>query len=212
MHSFSNLRVVQHPLIQHYLTRLRDRDTPSEAFAKCVEQVASLLVPESTRDLELEAVTVRTPLEDYAGDRLAHRLVLVPILRAGLGMVPGFKHLVPDVSVAHLGLYRDEVSLEPVVYYKKLPADLRGRDLIVLDPMLATGGTACAALQYLKERQPRSLRLVCLLAAPEGVAQLEAQHPDVPVVVAALDRELNERGYILPGLGDAGDRMFGTEF
>lgn len=212
MHSFSNLRIVEHPLIQHYLTRLRDRSTTSEAFAKCVEQVASLLVTESTRDLEMEEYSVQTPLETYHGHRLAHRLVLVPILRAGLGMVPGFKHLVPDVSVAHLGLYRDEVTLEPVVYYKKLPADLRGRDLIVLDPMLATGGTACAALRYLKERQPRSLRLVCLLAAPEGVTLLESVHPDVPVVVAALDRELNERGYILPGLGDAGDRMFGTEF
>lgn len=212
MHSFPNLSVVRHPLIQHYLRCLRDRDTTSETFAKCVEQVASLLVPESTRNLELAEVEVRTPLEVCPGHRLAHPIVLVPILRAGLGMVPGFKQLVPQVSVAHLGLYRDEVTLEPVVYYKKLPPDLQGRDLIVLDPMLATGGTACAALSYLKERQPRSLRLVCLLAAPEGVGQLLATHPDVPVVSAALDRELNPRGYILPGLGDAGDRMFGTEF
>ena len=212
MHSFPNLTVVDHPLIRHYLRCLRDHATPSETFAKCVEQVASLLVPESTRDLELAAVAVETPLEVCPGHRLAHPIVLVPILRAGLGMVPGFKHLVPQVSVAHLGLYRDEVTLEPVVYYKKLPPDLQGRDLIVLDPMLATGGTACAALSYLKERRPRSLRLVCLLAAPEGVAQLLAQHPDVPVVSAALDRELNAKGYILPGLGDAGDRMFGTEF
>jgi uracil phosphoribosyltransferase len=212
MHAFSNLRVVEHPLILHYLSQLRARDTRTEAFAKCVEQVATLLVPEVTRDLETAPIQVETPLESCATRRLAHRIVLVPILRAGLGMVPGFKQLVPDVSVAHLGLYRDEVSLEPVVYYKKLPADLHDRDLIVLDPMLATGGTASAALYYLKERRPRSIRLVCLLAAPEGVAFLERKHPDVPVVVAALDRELNERGYILPGLGDAGDRMFGTEF
>jgi uracil phosphoribosyltransferase len=138
--------------------------------------------------------------------------MLVPILRAGLGMVPGFRRLIPEVSVAHLGLYRDEVSLEPVVYYKKLPPVLEDRNLLVLDPMLATGGTACAALNYLKERRPRSIRLACLLAAPEGVEALARAHPEVPVVTAALDRELNTRGYILPGLGDAGDRMFGTEF
>lgn len=212
MHSFSNLRVVEHPLILHYLSHLRHRDTPTELFAKCVEQVAALLVPEVTRDLELEPVSIPTPLEACSCHRMAHPVVLVPILRAGLGMVPGFKHLLPEAMVAHLGLYRDEVSLEPVVYYKKLPPDLRGRDLIVLDPMLATGGTACAALSYLKERHPRSIRMAGLLAAPEGVAHLFANHPDVPVVVAALDRELNNKGYILPGLGDAGDRMFGTEF
>jgi len=212
MHSFSNLRVVEHPLIHHYLSHLRHRNTSTELFAKCVEQVAALLVPEVTRDLEVAPLEIPTPLESCTGHRLAHPVVLVPILRAGLGMVPGFKHLLPDAMVAHLGLYRDELSLEPVVYYKKLPPDLHGRDLIVLDPMLATGGTACAALHYLKERQPRSIRLAGILAAPAGVALLEASHPDVPVVMAALDRELNERGFILPGLGDAGDRMFGTEF
>jgi len=207
-----NLRVVEHPLIQHYLAQLRDRDTPPETFAKCVEQVATLLVPEVTRDLETLPVRVQTPLESCAARRLAHPIMLVPILRAGLGMVPGFRRLIPDVSVAHLGLYRDEVSLEPVVYYKKLPPVLEDRNLLVLDPMLATGGTACAALNYLKERRPRSIRLACLLAAPEGVEALARAHPEVPVVTAALDRELNTRGYILPGLGDAGDRMFGTEF
>jgi uracil phosphoribosyltransferase len=207
-----NLRVVEHPLIQHYLAQLRDRDTPPETFAKCVEQVATLLVPEVTRDLETLPVQVQTPLESCAARRLAHPIMLVPILRAGLGMVPGFRRLIPDVSVAHLGLYRDEVSLEPVVYYKKLPPVLEDRNLLVLDPMLATGGTACAALNYLKERRPRSIRLACLLAAPEGVEALARAHPEVPVVTAALDRELNTRGYILPGLGDAGDRMFGTEF
>lgn len=212
MHPYPMLRVVEHPLILHYLSRLRDRSTGSEAFAKCVEQVATLLVPEVTRDLETEAIEVETPLERCAAARLAHRIVLVPILRAGLGMVPGFKHLMPEATIAHLGLYRDELSLEPVVYYKKLPMDLEGRDLIILDPMLATGGTASAAMCYLKERRPRSLRLACLLAAPEGVALLERNHPEVPVITAALDRELNERGYILPGLGDAGDRIFGTEF
>jgi uracil phosphoribosyltransferase len=204
--------VVDHPLAQHYLSLLRDRGTPPEQFAKCVEQLAALLVPEVTRDLETREHAVATPLEDCLTRRLAHPIVLVPILRAGLGMVPGFKQLVPDAMVAHLGLYRDEVSLEPVVYYKKLPQDLRGRDLIVLDPMLATGGTASAALSYLKERRPRSIRMAGLLAAPEGVGHLLRTHPDVPLVVVALDRELNGRGYILPGLGDAGDRMFGTEF
>lgn len=211
MSRFPNLRVVEHPLILHYLAQLRDRSTQPESFAKCVEQVATLLVPEVTRDLETVSAQVETPLETCRARRLAHPVMLVPILRAGLGMVPGFRRLIPDVSVAHLGLYRDEVSLEPVVYYKKLPPDLKERDLLVLDPMLATGGTACAALNYLKERHPRSIRLACLLAAPEGVMLLGRTHPDVPVVTAALDRELNGRGYILPGLGDAGDRMFGTE-
>jgi len=212
MDVFSNLRVVEHPLIWHYLSLLRHRDTPADLFAKSVEQVATLLVPEVTRDLETREELVPTPLEECPARRLAHPVVLVPILRAGLGMVPGFKHLIPEAMVAHLGLYRDELSLEPVVYYKKLPPDLRGRDLIVLDPMLATGGTACAAIQYLKERHPRSIRLAGLLAAPEGIALLGQTHPDVPVIVAALDRTLNGRGYILPGLGDAGDRMFGTLF
>lgn len=207
-----SFRTVEHPLIRHYLGQIRDRDTHSEDFAKGVECIASLLVPEVTRDLETAPRPIHTPLERLEARQLAHPIVLVPILRAGLGMVGGFKRLLPLASVAHLGLYRDEETLEPVVYYKKLPSDLEGRDLIVLDPMLATGGTACAALHYLKERRPRSLRLACLLAAPEGVAALEAEHPDVPVISAALDRELNERGYILPGLGDAGDRIFGTEF
>lgn len=207
-----SFRTIEHPLIRHYLGHLRDRRTPPDEFAKGVECIASLLVTEVTRDLETAPRPIQTPLEDYEARGLAHPVVLVPILRAGLGMVGGFKRMLPMAAVAHLGLYRDEETLEPVVYYKKLPDDLDGRDLIVLDPMLATGGTACAALRYLKERRPRSLRFACLLAAPEGVRALEAEHADVPVISAALDRELNERGYILPGLGDAGDRIFGTEF
>jgi uracil phosphoribosyltransferase len=207
-----SFRTVEHPLIHHYLGLLRDRETRPEDFAKGVECLASLLVVEATRDLETGSCPIQTPLEPFESRRLTHPVMLVPILRAGLGMVGGFKRLLPMAAVAHLGLYRDETSLEPVVYYKKLPGALEGRDLIVLDPMLATGGTACAALSYLKERRPRSLRFVCLLAAPEGLRALEAEHADVPVIGAARDRELNAKGYILPGLGDAGDRIFGTEF
>lgn len=199
-----------HPVIQHHLSLARDLHTNSETFAKMIERIASLMVYEVCRDLPSQPREVRTPLESMAGTVLERKVVLVPVLRAGLGMVQGFKSLLPEAMVAHLGLYRDETTLEPVVYYKKLPRDLANRDLIVLDPMLATGGTAVAALDFLKERQPATLRMVCVLAAPEGVALVEAHHPEVIVYGAALDRELNAQGYILPGLGDAGDRIFGT--
>ncbi len=205
-------RTIEHPLLRHYLGVLRDKHTSTEEFSKATDRLSTLLVTEVTRELETESVEIETPLEAFTAKRLAHQLMLVPILRAGLGMVNGFKQLLPGATVAHLGLYRDEETLQPVVYYKKLPPDLKDKDLIVLDPMLATGGTACAAIQYLKERNPLSIRFVCLLAAPEGVKALNSEHPDVPITAAALDRELNEKGYILPGLGDAGDRIFGTEY
>lgn len=208
----AQFRTVEHPLLRHYLGVLRDKNTNSEDFGKATDRLSTLLVAETTRDLETSTVSIQTPLEPFEVKRVSHQIVLVPILRAGLGMVNGFKQLLPGVAVAHLGLYRDEETLKPVVYYKKLPQDLSDKDLIILDPMLATGGTACAAIRYLKERNPLSIRFVCLLAAPEGVGALASEHPDIPVVAAALDREINDKGYILPGLGDAGDRMFGTEF
>ncbi len=199
-----------HPVIQHHLALARDRSTNSESFAKMIDRISSLMVYEVSRDLPQRERSIETPLETTTGSMLSRKVVLVPILRAGLGMVQGFKSLLPNAMVAHLGLYRDEKTLEPVVYYKKLPQDLEQRDLIVLDPMLATGGTAVAALQFLKEHRPATLRLVCILAAPEGVALVHAHHPDVTIYGAALDRELNAQGYILPGLGDAGDRIFDT--
>ncbi|MCA9786591.1 MAG: uracil phosphoribosyltransferase [Candidatus Delongbacteria bacterium] len=202
--------LLNHPVIQHNLAQARNRTTDSETFAKMIDRISSLMVYEVSRDLPSHPVSLETPLETTQGNCLSRPLVLVPILRAGLGMVQGFKALLPDAMVAHLGLYRDEQTLEPVVYYKKLPRDLQNRDLIVLDPMLATGGTAVAALHFLKERRPATIRLVCVLAAPEGVKHVEQAHPDVPIYGAALDRELNSVGYILPGLGDAGDRIFGT--
>ncbi len=204
------IQVLDHPVIQHNLSVARERATDCDTFASCIEQMASLMVYEVTRNLPVDDCAVQTPLEATTGQRMAGRTVLVPILRAGLGMVQGFKRLLPAAMVAHLGLYRDEESLLPVVYYKKLPHDLEGRTLIVLDPMLATGGTADAAIRFLKELQPASIALVSILAAPEGVELVHRNHPDVPMYTAALDRELNERGYILPGLGDAGDRIFGT--
>jgi uracil phosphoribosyltransferase len=206
------LRVLEHPLIRNYLRVIRDKNTSSETFASLVQIVASLMVPEVTSDLETVETSVVTPMEVTSGFKLKNKLMLVPILRAGLGMVDGFRRIIPESSVAHLGLFRDEETLKPVVYYKKLPADLSGFDLLVLDPMLATGGTAVAAISYLKERNPQSIHFVCLLAAPEGVKFLQEQHPDIPITAAVLDRELNEKGYILPGLGDAGDRIFGTHF
>ncbi len=207
-----SIQLVEHPLIRHYLGRARDLRTSCTEFADLIERIASLMVPTVTANLETEAYEVETPLEQMRAYRLARPLMLVPILRAGLGMVDGFSRLLPTAAVAHLGLYRNEETLEPVVYYKKLPASLARHELIVLDPMLATGGTACAAISYLKERQAARLRFVCVLAAPEGVEQLSRCHPDVPIIGAAMDRELNSQGYILPGLGDAGDRIFGTMF
>ncbi|MBT8335036.1 MAG: uracil phosphoribosyltransferase [Gemmatimonadetes bacterium] len=206
-----NLHVVDHPLIRHKLSYLRARTTPTKEFKELVDEIAMLMAFEATRDLETEEVTVRTPLEDTAAQRIrGKKLVVVPILRAGLGMVEGVLSLIPGARVGHVGLYRDEESLQPVEYYFKIPPRAEGRDFLLLDPMLATGGSASAAVEGLKRRGAKSIRFMCLVAAPEGVRRMEQDHPDIPVLAAALDRKLDENGYILPGLGDAGDRLFGT--
>jgi uracil phosphoribosyltransferase len=205
------LTVVDHPLVRHKVTRLRDRATGTKLFAELVEEIAMLMGYEATADLAEEPCRVETPLEPADGWMVAgKKLVLVPILRAGLGMTGGILRLVPSARVGHIGLYRDHDTLEPVDYYFRVPGDAAARDFLLLDPMLATGGSAVAAVTSLKRAGARRIRLLCLVAAPEGVTRLADAHPDVPVFTAALDRELNEHGYILPGLGDAGDRLFGT--
>lgn len=206
-----NLTVVDHPLVQHKMALLRDVSTCKKTFGELVNELSMLLAYEATKALPLRPVTVRTPLEETEGRRVAGKKVtLVPILRAGLGMVDGVLRLMPSARVGHIGLYRDHDTLQPVSYYFKIPGDAGSRDFIVLDPMLATGGSASAAIQALKDGGAGSIRLMCLVAAPEGVDRIHHHHPDVPVITAALDRQLNDQGYILPGLGDAGDRLFGT--
>jgi uracil phosphoribosyltransferase len=208
---FPTLRVVSHPLVQHKLTMLRDRETPTKIFKELVDELAMLMAYEATADLSLEDFVVETPLERTVGKRMAgKKLTLVPILRAGLGMVEGVYRLVPGARIGHIGLYRDHDTLEPVDYYFKVPADAGDRDFFVLDPMLATGGSAAAAVSSLKRAGATRIRFVCLVAAPDGVRRLAAAHPDVLIYCASLDRQLNDQGYILPGLGDAGDRLFGT--
>ncbi len=205
------LTVVDHPLVRHKMTLLRDRETSTKTFKELVDEIAMLMAYEATTDLALEEVPVDTPLESTHGWAVSgKKLVLVPILRAGLGMVEGILRLIPSARVGHIGLYRDHDTLEPVDYYFKVPGDAEARDFLLLDPMLATGGSAAAAVTSLKRAGAHRIRLLCLVAAPEGVRRLADAHPDVSVLSAALDRELNESGYILPGLGDAGDRLFGT--
>lgn len=209
--SFPTLRLITHPLVQHKLTILRNRETPTKIFKELVEEIAMLMAYEATSEIELEDMQVETPLESTRGRQVTgKKLTLVPILRAGLGMVEGIYRLVPNARIGHIGLYRDHDSLQPVDYYFKVPADAAERDFFVLDPMLATGGSAAAAVSSLKRAGARSIRFLCLVAAPEGVKKLSDAHPDVTIYCAALDRELNANGYILPGLGDAGDRLFGT--
>jgi uracil phosphoribosyltransferase len=209
--SFPNLTVLSHPLIQHKLTILRDKDTSTRDFKQLVSEIATLMAYEVTKDLTTAPVEIQTPLERTTGRQVSgKKLTLVPILRAGLGMVEGISRLVPGARVGHIGLYRDHDTLEPVDYYFKVPGDAAERDFFVLDPMLATGGSAVAAVTSLKRAGATRIRFLCLVAAPEGVQRLASAHPDVTVYAAALDRELNEHGYILPGLGDAGDRLFGT--
>jgi uracil phosphoribosyltransferase len=203
-------RTIHHPLISDELTRLRDPSCPSPEFRQRVRRIASLMVPEVTRDLETQIVQCTTPLEITSGEMLARGIILVPVLRAGLGFLDGFLDLIPQASVAHIGLARNERTLLPESYYMKHPPVLRGSDVIILDPMLATGGSAIQAVRSLREAGARSLRFACMVAAPEGVAALTDVFPDLPVFAAALDRCLNDSGFILPGLGDAGDRMFGT--
>lgn len=205
------LSIIEHPLVRHKLTLLRDRSTPTKLFKELVDEIAMLMAYEATRDLELESTNVETPLESTTGWQVrGKKLTLVPILRAGLGMVEGILRLMPSARVGHIGLYRDHDTLEPVDYYFKVPGDVSERDFLLLDPMLATGGSAAAAVTSLKRAGASRIRFLCLVAAPEGVRRLARAHPDVPVLTASLDRELNAQGYILPGLGDAGDRLFGT--
>jgi uracil phosphoribosyltransferase len=208
---FPNLTVVRHPLIQHKLTLLRDRQTPTKIFKELVDEIAMLMAYEATAGLTLEETPVETPLERTVGWQVSgKKMTLVPILRAGLGMVEGILRLVPGARVGHIGLYRDHSTLEPVDYYFKVPGDAAERDFFLLDPMLATGGSAVSAVGSLKRAGATRIRFLCLVAAPEGVRRLTSAHPDVSIYCASLDRELNETGYILPGLGDAGDRLFGT--
>lgn len=207
----AQLILVQHPLVQHKLTILRDRNTPTKIFKELVDEIAMLMAYEATKDLQLESIAIETPLERAEGRRISgKKLTLVPILRAGLGMVEGILKLIPAARVGHIGLYRDHDTLEPVAYYFKIPSEAAEREFFLLDPMLATGGSAVAAISSLKTAGAQRIRFLCLVAAPIGVQRVHDMHPDVSIYCASLDRELNEHGYILPGLGDAGDRLFGT--
>ena len=204
--------IADHPLIQHKVSILRDKQTSSKEFRELIAEITGLLCYESTRDLPLMDATIETPLTTMTGKVLAGRkLVFVPILRAGLGMVDGALTLVPSARVGHIGLYRDPETMMPVEYYCKLPADTSERDVIVLDPMLATGGSAIDAITQIKQRNPQRIKFMCIIAAPEGLKALQEAHPDVDVYCAALDECLNDHCYIMPGLGDAGDRIFGTK-
>jgi uracil phosphoribosyltransferase len=203
---------VTHPLVQHKLGLLRDASTPTQMFRQLVNEVTLLLTYEATKDLATEEVEIATPLERTAVQRISGKKVAVcPILRAGVGMLDGVLSLIPGARVGFIGLYRNEETLEPVEYYVKLPADIADRDVIILDPMLATGNSTGAAVTTVKAAGAQSVRLIAIIAAPEGIDRLHGEHPDVAIVVAAIDRGLNEKGYILPGLGDAGDRLYGTK-
>ncbi|MBM7645369.1 uracil phosphoribosyltransferase [Scopulibacillus daqui] len=206
------VNVLDHPLIQHKLTHIRDYRTGTKAFRELVDEVATLMAFEITRHLPLEEIEIETPVCKAKAYQLAgKKLGIIPILRAGLGMVDGMLNLIPAAKVGHVGLYRDPETLKPVEYYCKLPSDIQERELIVVDPMLATGGSASAALTLLKEKGAVNMKLMCLIAAPEGVEQVKKDHPDIDIYLGALDEKLNEHGYIVPGLGDAGDRLFGTK-
>lgn len=204
--------ICDHPLIQHKLTYIRDKNTTTKDFRELVDEVATLMAYEITRNIPLESITVKTPVAETEGKIISGRMLgLIPILRAGLGMVDGILKLLPAAKVGHIGLYRDPVSLQPVEYYVKLPTDVTERELIVIDPMLATGGSAIAAIDVLKKRNCTQIKLMCLIAAPEGVQAIQEAHPDIDLYVAAIDDHLDDHGYIVPGLGDAGDRLFGTK-
>ena len=208
----SQLHIIDHPMIQHKLTIMRDKDTGSKDFRELLKEISLLMGYEVTRDIPLEDVVIETPICKMQSKRVSGRkLAVVPILRAGLGMVEGLMNLVPVAKIGHIGLYRDEETHLPVVYYCKLPEDIKDRMVIVTDPMLATGGSSCDALTMLKEYGCTNIRLMCLVAAPEGVAKVQREHPDVDIDVAAVDDHLNSDAYIVPGLGDAGDRIFGTK-
>ncbi|MHC1735097.1 MAG: uracil phosphoribosyltransferase [Erysipelotrichaceae bacterium] len=205
------LTVLHHPLITHKLTQMRKESTGTKDFRQNLDEIAGLMAFEITRDLPLNPIEIKTPVALCQTQELAKEIVLVPILRAGLGMVNGIRDLIPTAKVGHIGLYRDEETLEPHEYFAKFPSNMPESVVMVLDPMLATGGSASAAITLLKKRGATLIKLVCLVGAPEGVKRIEADHPDVDVYLAALDEKLNEKGYIVPGLGDAGDRIFGTK-
>jgi uracil phosphoribosyltransferase len=205
------LKVLNHPLITHKLTQMRKATTGTKDFRENLDEIAGLMAYEITRDLPVHTIDIVTPVAPMKAEELAKEIVLVPILRAGLGMVSGIRDLIPTSKVGHIGLYRDEETLEPHEYFAKFPSTLPDAIVMVLDPMLATGGSASAAVTMLKKRNAKSIKLVCLVGAPEGVKRMQEDHPDVDIYLAALDDHLNEHGYIVPGLGDAGDRIFGTK-
>jgi len=208
----SSVHVFDHPLVQHKLTLLRKKETSTSSFRRLLGEIGTLMAYEVTRSMPMHDVTIETPLETMQSKLIdGKKLVFVPILRAGTGLLDGFLSVIPGARVGHIGLYRDPKSLVAVEYYFKMPGGMKERDAIVLDPMLATGNSAIAAVERLKEARPRSIRFVCLVSSPEGIAHFQAAHPDVSIWTAAIDRQLNDHGYILPGLGDAGDRIFGTK-
>jgi uracil phosphoribosyltransferase len=209
---FNSVTLIEHPLIQHKLTLMRKKSTSTAKFRQLLSEISMLLAYEVTRDMTLEKVAIDTPLAPMDAPMLAgKKLVLISIMRAGQGILDGMLELIPSARVGHIGLYRDPRTHIPVEYYFKVPADVHEREMLVVDPMLATGNSAVAAVHRLKETQPQSIKFVCLLAAPEGIAHFHEEHPEVPIFTAAIDERLDEHGYILPGLGDAGDRMFGTK-
>jgi len=208
----SKVTVFDHPLIQHKLSIMREKDTSVKEFRELVSEVATLMCYEATRDLPLEEFEIETPVARAKVKRIAgKKLAVVPILRAGLGMVDGMLNLIPNAKVGHIGLYRDPESLLPVKYYCKMPKDIAERDVIIVDPMLATGGSATAAITFIKEYGCKHIKLMSIIGAPEGIKKVQTEHPDVDIYVAAMDDHLNDHGYIVPGLGDAGDRIFGTK-
>jgi uracil phosphoribosyltransferase len=208
----SNVHLIDHPLVQHKLTLMRRKDASTNTFRTLLNELSSLMAYEVTRDMPLQDVEVETPLETMTGKTIdGKKLVFVSILRAGNGILEGMLSVVPGARVGHVGLYRDPETLQPVEYYFKMPQEMEARDIVIVDPMLATGNSAIAAVDRLKKLKPKSIKFVCLLTCPEGIAALQKAHPDVAIYTAAIDRQLNEHGYILPGLGDAGDRIFGTK-
>ncbi len=208
----SEVFTFDHPLIQHKLTLLRSKETGPKEFRELADEISTLMAYEVTRDMPTREVEIETPIQTMKANKIAgKKLGIVPILRAGLGMLDGVLKLIPTAKVGHIGLYRDPDTLEPVEYYCKLPTDVNERDLIVVDPMLATGGSASAALKFIKDRNPRSIKFMCLVAAPEGIERVQKEHPDVDIFTAAVDEKLNDHAYIVPGLGDAGDRLYGTK-
>ena len=210
--NMEKVHILDHPLLQHKLSILRDERTGSKEFREVVTEIATLMCYEATRDLPLEDVEIKTPITTATFKTIAgKKLAIVPVLRAGLGMVDGILNLLPAAKVGHIGLYRDPDTLEPVEYYCKMPNDIAEREVIILDPMLATGGSASAAIQFIKSYDVKRIKLMNIIAAPEGVERVHRDHPDVDIYVAAVDEKLNDHGYIVPGLGDAGDRIFGTK-